>query len=148
VRRRECGLGFAEQSERGSVVVFVVVWTMTVLVGAGLLYDGGLILAAQRRAFDVAESAARAGAQEVIPESLRATEGQVQLDPEKVEARVAQYLATTGYRGTASVQGGVVTVRVRIVQPVSLLSLVNFGPAEVVGTGSSRPVPGITRGGD
>src|SRR3546814_2863091 len=61
-------------NERGSVTAFVVIMTSALLAMAGLVIDGGYALAAHRRAFNEAEAAARAGAQAVDLDTLRATE--------------------------------------------------------------------------
>lgn len=130
------------RDEGGSVVVFVTIWTTVVLIGAGLLYDGGLILAAHRRAFDIAESAARAGAQQLDPQALQAGVGPGRLDPATARARAEDFLTAAGATGTAAADGDGVRVQVRIRQPVTLLGLVRIGPQEVVGTGFSRVLRG------
>ena len=66
--------------ERGSVTVFVVIFTIALVFVAGLVFDGGQILAARREASNVAESAARAGAQAIDEGELRRS-GQIRLDP-------------------------------------------------------------------
>ncbi|MBW3613691.1 MAG: hypothetical protein KY439_00050 [Actinobacteria bacterium] len=134
--------------EAGAVLVFVTIWTLTLLVATGLLYEGGLILAAQRRAFAVAELAAQAGGQALDPASLRAADGAVLLDPDRASQEVQAYLDDAGYEGTVTATEELVTVRVRVAQPVGLLGLVGLGPVEVVGVGTSRPVSGTTREGD
>jgi len=58
--------------ERGSLSLFVVIFALSVLMLAGLVYDGGLAITARQRAADVAEEAARAGANAVDVEALRA----------------------------------------------------------------------------
>ncbi|MEZ5230977.1 MAG: Tad domain-containing protein [Acidimicrobiales bacterium] len=59
--------------ERGSVTVFTVVMTVALLFMAGLVFDGGQILNARRVAANIAESAARAGAQELDEDAARGT---------------------------------------------------------------------------
>src|SRR3546814_6287344 len=78
-------------NERGSVTAFVVIMTSALLAMAGLVIDGGYALAAHRRAFNEAEAAARAGAQAVDLDTLRAT-GDVVLDAEEAERRALEYL--------------------------------------------------------
>lgn len=134
--------------EAGGVLVFVVIWTFTVLVATGLLYEGGLVLAAQRRAFAVAELAAQAGGQALDRNSLRTTEDPVRIDPVGATEEAQAYLADAGYKGTVTANENSVTVRVRITQPVALLRLVGLGPSELVGVGKSRALRGTTREGD
>src|SRR5450755_3943975 len=65
--------------EQGQITVFVVVIMVALLAVAGLVYDGGRALAAKTTAIDIAQEAARAGAQQVNLASFRAS-GQVMLD--------------------------------------------------------------------
>ncbi len=66
--------------ERGAVTVFVTIITVALLAVGGLVADGGRILTARREATNVAESAARAGAQAIDLTALRTTDRLV-LDP-------------------------------------------------------------------
>ncbi|MEO3808788.1 pilus assembly protein TadG-related protein [Sphaerisporangium sp. B11E5] len=58
--------------------VFVVIFSVVVFMLAGLLVDGGAAINARLRASDIAEQAARAAADRIDIEHLRAT-GQVRL---------------------------------------------------------------------
>lgn len=60
-------------SERGSMSVFTVLFSVAVFLLAGLLVDGGAAINARLRAADVAEQAARAGADQIDVDHLRAT---------------------------------------------------------------------------
>lgn len=132
-------------SERGAVTVFVVVLTMALLLMGGLVLDGGNTLAAQRRAFNEAEAAARAGAQAVDLDVLRAT-GAVQLDPAAAAALAESHLAGTGHRGTVHVEGDTVRVSVAFRQPMLILGVAGVGPLEVTGVGEARAVRGVVVG--
>lgn len=134
-------------NDRGSVTVFVVVFTVALLMVAGLVVDGGYTLAAHRRAFNEAEAAARAGAQAIDMDVLRST-GTVQLDPDAARDRAEAYLATTGDDGTVEVDGDVVRVHVRFEQPMLILSVVGVGPLRIEGDGTARAVRGVLTGDD
>lgn len=134
-------------NDRGSVTVFVVVFTVALLMVAGLVVDGGYTLAAHRRAFNEAEAAARAGAQAIDMDVLRST-GTVQLDPDAARGRAEAYLATTGDDGTVEVDGDVVRVHVRFEQPMLILSVVGVGPLRIEGDGTARAVRGVLTGDD
>jgi len=110
------------RSDRGSVSALVAVVALGLVMIAGLAYDGGQIVAAQGTARDIAANAARAGAQELDLDELRAT-GIAQLDPEAAAAAAATYLADTGHEGTVDVAGPTVTVTVRVIQPMTILPL-------------------------
>ena len=134
-------------NDRGSVTVFVVVFTVALLMLAGLVVDGGYSLAAHRRAFNEAEAAARAGAQAIDMDVLRST-GTVQLDPDAARDRAEAYLATTGDDGTVEVDGDAVRVHVRFEQPMLILSVVGVGPLRIEGDGTARAVRGVLTGDD
>ncbi len=91
-----------EQS--GQVTTFVVVFALTVIFVAGLVFDGGYVLAARRRAFNEAEAAARVGADALVVDSYRSTGG-VDLDPALAITAAQDYLAQTGHTGTVRVLG-------------------------------------------
>jgi hypothetical protein len=134
-------------NERGSVTVFVVVFTVALLMVAGLVIDGGYTLAAHRRAFNEAEAAARAGAQAIDLDTLRAT-GTAILDPDAARARAEAYLAGSGHQGSVEVDGDTVRVHVEFSQPMLLLNIVGVGPLDINGDGSARAVRGVLTGGD
>lgn len=67
------------ERDRGTVTLYIVLFTPAVFVLAGLLLDGGRAIHARQRAADMAEQAARAGANQIDTATLRDT-GKVQID--------------------------------------------------------------------
>jgi Flp pilus assembly protein TadG len=128
--------------EAGQVTAFVTVLAAALLLLVGLVFDGGLLLAAKRQAINEAEAAARAGAQAVATGTYRAT-GIVRLDPARARAAASHYLVATGHRGTVGVAGDRVTVTVQITQPTRLLTLAGIGRVTVTGRGAARPTRGV-----
>jgi hypothetical protein len=110
------------RSEQGSVSALVAVVATGLVMVAGLAYDGGQIVTAQATARDLAANAARAGAQEVDLDELRAT-GRAALDIDAASQAAEDYLARTGHRGTVAVNGPSITVSVHVVQPMLILPL-------------------------
>lgn len=110
------------RSERGSVSALVAVVATGLVMVAGLAYDGGQIVTAQATARDLAANAARAGAQEVDLDELRAT-GRAALDIDAAIQAAEDYLARTGHHGTVTVNGPSITVSVHVVQPMLILPL-------------------------
>lgn len=108
--------------DEGSVTAFVAVVAVALVMVAGMAYDGGQVLAAHASARSDAAKAARAGAQEIDLEVLRAT-GEVALNPAAAEASALAYLEDAGAIGTANVEGNAVTVTVTLVQPMRILPL-------------------------
>ncbi len=133
-----------ERDQRGSISMFVVIFTISVLMLAGLVYDGGLAIAARQRAADIAEEAARAGANAVDIDALRAGEP-LRLNEDEACANAADLVRRDG---DGSLQGcfvdladpSVLHVRVHLtVQPV-LLALFRFPAFQAEADASSNPL--------
>ena len=129
------------------MIVFTTIWVTAVLMGVAVLNDGARLINAHQRAFNLAESAARAGSQEVDAERLRGA-GVKALDPARAEARAIDYLSGTGYPGSASATTEEISVRVSFSQPAGMLRLLGLGARQVTATASSRPAQGVTTEGD
>jgi hypothetical protein len=124
------------ESESGMVTAFVVIFTVALLVMAGLVLDGGLALSAKVRAVDDAQAAARAGAQAINIPLYRST-GQITLDSAEARADAEQYLAQAGQSGTVTVNGDQVTVTITVTQHTQLLSLAGIDHLTVSGSGTA-----------
>ncbi len=140
----------AGHAERGSLTILVVFFTLMALALAALLVDVGNALNARERAADIAEQAARAGANDISVPALRA--GIVEIDTATACSRaanlVAAYGARGGFRATLSCappspQQITVTVFVTT-KPLIAASLGNF---TVHATATAAPVCGVTRAG-
>jgi hypothetical protein len=59
--------------DQGTVAMFTAIFALFVILLAGLLVDGGLAIHARERAADIAEQAARAGADDIDIARLRET---------------------------------------------------------------------------
>ncbi|GHJ35443.1 hypothetical protein Sm713_10520 [Streptomyces sp. TS71-3] len=92
---------------------------------AGIVVDGGLALAGKARALDVAQEAARVGAQQVDLGQLR-REGRIRLVPEQAATAAEDYVASTGDSGSVSVKGEALTVRVAHAQRTQVLRLIGL----------------------
>ena len=136
--RRRARLGDAES---GMVTAFVVIFTLALLLMAGLVLDGGLALAAKVQAIDDAQAAARAGAQAIDIPTYQAS-GQITLDPAQATADAERYLAAAGHTGTVSVNGEQVTVTVTITQATQILSLAGIDHLTETGTGTATAEQG------
>lgn len=131
------------ESEDGAITVFVVALTLALMVVAGLVYDGGRILASRQQARDLADNAARAAAQQVDLDALRAG-SPPGLDAAAAEAAARDYLAATGHDGDVIVTGDTVEVTVPITTEMVLLQLAGVEERTVIGTGRARIVRGVT----
>jgi len=133
------------RDDRGTITVFVVIVTMALLLTAGLVLDGGRLLAARREAADIAGNAARAGAQAVDEHELRS--GRTVIDPVAAVDAVAVYLASTPAMGNTRVAGDTVSVDVRMPVRMLLLGLAGVGDATVTATRQARAATGVSDGG-
>ena len=134
--RRRC------RGEEGTVTAFVVIFTLALILLAGLVVDGGLTLAARVQAIDEAQAAARAGAQAIDLAAYRA-DGPLTLEPDQARQAALEYLATTGHDGTVDVHDNQVDVTVHITQPMQILGIAGIGNLTVTGHGSARPEHGV-----
>lgn len=124
------------RDDRGTVTAFVAAVAIALLVTAGLVVDGGRIVAARIEAGDAAAAAARAGAQEVV--GVRAAVPSI--DPARARAAALAFLAASGRRGAVEASSGSVTVTVAVPARPALLGLVGLGPRTVYATRTARPV--------
>jgi Flp pilus assembly protein TadG len=131
--------------ERGSITAFFAVLTVALILCAGLVLDGGRLLAERRSLSDLAAGAARAGAQAISIDDLRAS-GASTLDPAAATEAARAYLAGEGETGTVLVHGDTVTVTVSHETSMVLLDLAGVGPRQVTATESARTVRGVETG--
>ena len=129
------------RSDHGQATAFIAVVATALIMVAGLAYDGGQYLRAYLEASDLAEAAARAGAQATGPDELMG--GDTALDPAAAEANVNTFVAEAGHPGaaTTSVSLDSVTVTVTLSQPTHILPL---GTKSITATATAEPARGVT----
>ncbi len=129
--------------DAGSATVVLVLIFPALLLGAGLLVDGGRALAARQRAADEAEQAARAGADALAPAGYRSGTPDT-LDVAAAQAAVTRYLAATGDRGDPIVlAAGVLTVTVHASTQTALLAMIGLSAIHASSTASAQAVRGV-----
>lgn len=138
VRRRSGG-------ERGSLAVFVVLFSVAVLVMVGLLVDGGASINARLRAGDIAEQAARAAADTVDVERLRAT-GEVRISSGgRACGRAREVVRAHGEAGAVLTRCAVavgaqrVTTQVRVEWRAFFLTIIGFTGGTMAAEASAGP---------
>lgn len=115
--------------------MFVALLLVVVLAAAGLVYDGGRLLAVRRQAVNHAEAAARAGA------DAGAVVAGGGFDADAAVAGARSYLAALGVEG-AEVRiepPSSVVVTITASRRPALLSLFGVGDQVVVGRGVASP---------
>jgi Flp pilus assembly protein TadG len=135
--------------DRGTVAMFTAIFALFVIMLAGLLVDGGLAIHARERAADIAEQAARAGADDIDIEELRRT-GEPTVKTETACARAAQLAETyadslAGWNCSAGTDEVSVTVTIPV--ELQLLSIVpGLGGFNMTSTATAHPERGNDEG--
>lgn len=128
------------RDERGAAAMFVMLMTVALLAGAGLVIDGGYALAERRQLANQAEQAARVGADALDRGSLR-DGGDVKVDPSGARAAAHNYLAQAGASdSTISIDGGEVSITIEGHAQTAILSAVGITSIPVTGTGSAESI--------
>ncbi|AKA06860.1 hypothetical protein SAZ_33980 [Streptomyces noursei ZPM] len=123
--------------DRGQATVFIVGVVAALWLFAGIVVDGGLALAGKAQALDVAQEAARSGAQQLDVGRLRGHHGVRLVRAEA--ARVARaYVASAGDTGIAAVKGDAVSVQVTHHYHPQILQLVGVRTLTVHATATSH----------
>lgn len=130
------------RGESGQLSAFVVLLAVPLVAVAGLVADGGGVLAAHQQAISTAFEAARAGAQAIDQSVLRST-GAVVLDVPEARRDALLFLAAAGQSGTVSVSAQSVTVTIDVRHSLAVLSALGLGPVTVSGTATATAVQGV-----
>lgn len=138
--------------ERGSFTFAVVFWALIAMMLAGLVVDGGLALTERQRAGDIAEQAARAGADDLDQNALR--QGVYQLAGDACNRAQAIGAAsggagavvTCGPISSMTLPNGLVvptmTVQVQIQYTPILIGMIYSGQFIANASATAHPQPG------
>lgn len=129
-------------SERGSATIFVVGFAIVLFACAGLAIDGGRAINARDKATDVAEQAARAGADQ-LDEGVLRNSGTVVLDQGAAQVRAESFVTAAGYAPSISVTANSVTVRASATYRTALLGIVGINSLDVSGVATANPATGV-----
>jgi hypothetical protein len=132
-----------DQRDAGTATAFIVVMITALVLVAGLVTDGGAALNAKVHALDVAQEAARSGAQALDLTTYRAT-GHAVLNPAQATANARRYLTAADATGTVTATRTQVTVTVHTTVDTPLLSLGGLHHLTVTAAGTAQAVRGIT----
>jgi Flp pilus assembly protein TadG len=131
------------RDQRGSATVFMLGFAAVLMVGAGLVVDGGLALNARSRLTDDAEQAARAGANAIDLAALR-DRGELVVDPAQARSVAAGFLADRGYDNVSvTVTQNQVEVSAEDTVDTAILGLIGIGSFTVHGDAVAEPETGI-----
>jgi Flp pilus assembly protein TadG len=126
--------------DSGQASVFVLILLLCLLAFGGLVYDGGTALTAKTHALDIAESAARAGCQQLDLTALRehGTTAAL-LNPGRAHAAAVGYLDRARATGTVTATTTQVTVTITSTVRTRLLGAVGIRTLTVHATGVAHP---------
>lgn len=124
-------------ADRGSATAFVAILAVALMAVAGLVLDAGLALSAKAQAMDAAQSAARAGANQLDLTIYRNTSTPVIL-PAAAQTAASQWLAAVGINGTATATTTHVTVEVFVNQPTQILTAIGITSLHVTASATAQ----------
>jgi hypothetical protein len=139
--RRWTWLAARAGADRGSATGWAIGTILVGLLIVALVFDGAAAMTARAAALDVAQQAARAGADQLDLALLRDT-GQVGIDPAAAQATAQQWLQNAGVEGAVSATAAQVEVRVTVTQPTVLLAVVGIPTFTITAAATAQPLPG------
>jgi Flp pilus assembly protein TadG len=130
-------------ADAGQVTPFVVLLCVALFAVAGLVLDAGIAISAKVQALDIAQSAARAGAQQLDLYAYRTT-GVTRLDPGRATSAARAWLAAAGVQGDASATATTVTVTVHRDSRTQILQIVGVRNLHVSASATATVLHGVT----
>jgi Flp pilus assembly protein TadG len=129
------------RGDRGSATAFGLFLIVVVLVLAGAMIEGGNAMSARGHATDVAQQAARAGADKLDLAVLR-NDGLVRIDPAAAQSGATAFLAQVGETGTVTATPTQVFVAVTVTRPGILVPILGIKTLTVRATATAAPITG------
>jgi len=126
------------RGDAGMATVWMLFTGFIAILVAGVVFAGGVVFGARTHGYDLAQQAARAGAQHIDLVTYR-TSGVLRLDPARAATAAKQFLAVAGATGTVTVTAAQITVTATSRQPTPMLA--PFGVAAVIVTATSTATP-------
>ena len=131
------------RGERGSATVFVLGFATVLMVGAGLVVDGGLALNKRSQVTDDAEQAARVGANAIDVPALR-DRGVLAINEAEAISQASAFLSARGYTNIeVRVEGLQVFASADSKVDTVILGLIGIGSIPVDGDAVAEPETGI-----
>ena len=134
--------------DRGSAALWLAITMVGLLAMAGLVLDGGAAIAARERAADVAQQAARAGADALSAGGVFSTSGgskALAANPRAASAAASSLLTAEGITDFhISVQGSTVVVTAHVSRQTALLSAVGVDTVGGSATEAAQALMGTT----
>jgi Flp pilus assembly protein TadG len=129
------------RGDRGSATAWAIGIVAVVALLSGAVLDGGNAMAARVQALDIAQQAARAGANQLDLGALR-NQGVVRIDPGAAQAAADAFLREAGATGTATATPAQVSVTVTRSQPTLVLQAIGVDAIGMTATATAVPQTG------
>jgi hypothetical protein len=129
------------RGDRGSGSIWAIGVVAVVALLAGAVLDGGNAMAARVQALDIAQQAARAGANQLDLGALR-NQGVIRLDPGAARAAAEAFLRESGATGTANATIAQVSVTVARSQPTLMLQAIGVDSIGMTAIATAVPQTG------
>lgn len=129
---------YRHAADQGSATPWAIGLVAVVALLSGAVLDGGNAMAARVAALDIAQQAARAGAN-CLDAALLRDAGQVRLDRSAAEAAALRFLDHVGATGTVTATDTQVSVTVHRDQPTLLLDVVGVDTIHTTATATATP---------
>jgi hypothetical protein len=129
------------QAERGAMAVWAIGVVLVGFVVCAVILNVGAAITRKAATLDIAQQAARAGADQVDLFALR-RDGRVRLDPVAARTAAQAFLAAAGAEGSVSASTTRVAVTATTRQPSVLLQDVGVGDFSVSATAYAVPSTG------
>jgi len=140
VPRRPRARRARHEAERGSVSIWLALGAFVMIVVVGMAVDLSGQVLAQQHARDVAQQAARVGAQQVVASDALSGRG-ISLDTNRAQTAAQGYLRTTGVTGMARVvNGDRVVVTTSDTYAPKFLGIIGIRSMPVTGDGEARAI--------
>lgn len=123
-------------NDAGQATAFLIIMATALLLLVAFVFDVGAALAERNRNLQLAQEAARAGAQQIDLGAYRA-DGTVRLDTASATSAAEAFLTDAGVQGSAAVEGDVVTVTA---QSTFTFRLLPVGARTASGSASATPI--------
>jgi len=135
----------AAADDTGSVTVLMLFLTISMMITAGIVIDGGRAMAGRQRAANTAEQAARLGADQLDLAAMRSG-ARTPLNTAAARADAIAFVNASGSNmtGTVTITGDTVSVHVTHTMPTSLLGLIGITSFTQSARSEARPVRGVT----
>ncbi|WP_430788126.1 hypothetical protein [Actinoplanes sp. G11-F43] len=121
-------------------VMFLFIGLIAIVAAAGLL-GGSAVFAARSHGHDLAQGAARAGAQEIDTTAYR-IDGTLRLDPARAAHAAKRFLAIGGATGIVQVSAAQITVTATSRQATPMLRMFGITTITVTSTAAATPTLG------